>query len=163
MSLWHLKNLNTDERTGRTEIHRIVCYFARYLPASFCPINSVKVDLRARDHSRRDFKFGVGEAISVKFWVKMGDNQAGQSTNVFLLAGISIITCVIIHFIYKTIFGSKKKEGQNHEVESDSGKAWEFVDNENHEVIVSDMMIAHVYLCLAGGLHVRFFFHANGW
>lgn len=51
----------------------------------------------------------------------MGDNQAGQNINSFLLVGFTIVSCVILHFIYNFIFGNKKKE-ENHEVESDSGK-----------------------------------------
>ncbi|KAG6443751.1 transducin beta-like protein 2 isoform X2 [Manduca sexta] len=51
----------------------------------------------------------------------MGDVQAGQNTNTFILAGITILSCVILHFLYKTIFGSEKKEAQTHEKETDLG------------------------------------------
>lgn len=52
----------------------------------------------------------------------MGDIQAGQNFNVFLLAGTTIFVCVILHFVYKTVFKSKKKEALKHEIESDTGK-----------------------------------------
>lgn len=51
----------------------------------------------------------------------MGDIEAGLNTNVFILAGFTILSCVIIHFLYKTIFGAEKKEALNHEVASDLG------------------------------------------
>lgn len=52
----------------------------------------------------------------------MGDIHAGQNLNMFLMAGITIFSCVILHFIYKIAFSSKKKEALKHEVESDTGK-----------------------------------------
>ncbi|CAH0715565.1 unnamed protein product, partial [Brenthis ino] len=48
----------------------------------------------------------------------MGYTEAGQKINAYMLAGITVILCVILHFIYKTIFGNKKSEVQNHEAES---------------------------------------------
>ncbi|XP_053609163.1 transducin beta-like protein 2 isoform X2 [Plodia interpunctella] len=57
----------------------------------------------------------------------MGDNNAGQTMDVFVLAGITLAVCVIIHFIYKT-FGSKQKEAIEHETESN-------LDSPNEEAI----------------------------
>ncbi|KAL0838856.1 hypothetical protein ABMA28_016884 [Loxostege sticticalis] len=48
----------------------------------------------------------------------MGDIEAGQNTNVFFLVAVTVTTCVIIHLIYKTIFGSKKNEALENETES---------------------------------------------
>ncbi|XP_013186872.1 transducin beta-like protein 2 isoform X2 [Amyelois transitella] len=48
----------------------------------------------------------------------MGDINAGLNMNVFLLAGITLVVCVILHFIYKTIFGSKQKETSENATES---------------------------------------------
>lgn len=52
----------------------------------------------------------------------MGDILAGQNTNVFLIGGFTLLLCVIVHFVYKIAFKSKKKEAIKHEIESDSGK-----------------------------------------
>lgn len=51
----------------------------------------------------------------------MGDIQAGQNLNVFLISGITIIFCVALHFVYKIVFSNKKKEALKHEVEPDTG------------------------------------------
>ena len=59
-----------------------------------------------------------------EFLVKMGDNHAGQNTNVFLIGGITFFLCVIIHFVYKIASKNKKKEALQHEIESDSGKIY---------------------------------------
>lgn len=53
--------------------------------------------------------------------------EAGQKINAYMLAGITVILCVILHFIYKTIFGTKKSEVQNHEAESVTGRIRIFV------------------------------------
>lgn len=52
----------------------------------------------------------------------MGDIEAGLNTNVFILIATAVITSVIIHFLYKTIFGSKKEEALEHETESNQSK-----------------------------------------
>lgn len=52
----------------------------------------------------------------------MGGNLAGQNVNVFLLGGVTIFFCVILHFVYKIVFKSKKKEALQDENESNSGK-----------------------------------------
>lgn len=52
----------------------------------------------------------------------MGDIHAGQNTKLFLIGGITFFICVLIHFVYKIAFKSKKNEAPEHEVESDSGK-----------------------------------------
>lgn len=54
--------------------------------------------------------------------MKMGDIEAGQNTNVFFLVAVTVTTCVIIHLIYKTIFGSKKNEALENETESNQSK-----------------------------------------
>ncbi|CAG5046130.1 unnamed protein product [Parnassius apollo] len=64
----------------------------------------------------------------------MGDFQAGLSMNVFLLGGITILLCVVIHFIYKTIFSDKKREA-SFITESDSGAQ---VDNTASESVVTE-------------------------
>ncbi|RVE49586.1 hypothetical protein evm_005814 [Chilo suppressalis] len=43
---------------------------------------------------------------------------AGLNTNVFFLAIVALLTCIILHFLIKTIFGIKKKEAQVCETES---------------------------------------------
>ncbi|XP_059048491.1 exonuclease GOR isoform X1 [Achroia grisella] len=48
----------------------------------------------------------------------MGDFNAGLNTNVFLTVGITVFLGIIINLIYKTIFGSKKKETIKHETEN---------------------------------------------
>ncbi|XP_046966308.1 exonuclease GOR-like isoform X1 [Vanessa cardui] len=48
----------------------------------------------------------------------MGFTEAGQNMNAFILAGITVVLCVILHFIYKTIFGNTTSEVQNHEAEN---------------------------------------------
>ncbi|CAG9786723.1 unnamed protein product [Diatraea saccharalis] len=48
----------------------------------------------------------------------MGDIEAGLNTNVFVLAVIAILSCTILHYLFKTIFGNKKKEAQVHQTES---------------------------------------------
>ncbi|XP_061716088.1 transducin beta-like protein 2 isoform X2 [Cydia pomonella] len=50
----------------------------------------------------------------------MVDIQAGQNTNVFLLAGITVLVCAIAHFIYKRL-GRKNEEAVEHESEKDAG------------------------------------------
>ncbi|XP_035439906.2 transducin beta-like protein 2 isoform X2 [Spodoptera frugiperda] len=60
----------------------------------------------------------------------MGGNLAGQNVNVFLLGGITIFFCVILHFVYKIVFKSKKKEALQDENESNSGAPAEEVSSE---------------------------------
>ncbi|XP_063383996.1 transducin beta-like protein 2 isoform X2 [Cydia fagiglandana] len=50
----------------------------------------------------------------------MVDIQAGQNSNVFLLAGITVLVCAIAHFIYK-LLGRKNEEAVEHESEKDTG------------------------------------------
>lgn len=52
----------------------------------------------------------------------MGNSEAGQKMNVYIIAGFTIVLCVILHFIYKTIFGNRKSEAQNDETESVTGR-----------------------------------------
>ena len=54
--------------------------------------------------------------------MNMGYTEAGQKMNAYILAGFTIVLCVILHLIYKTIFGNKKCEVQNHEAESVTGR-----------------------------------------
>lgn len=54
--------------------------------------------------------------------MKMGYTEAGQKMNAYIVAGFTIALCVIIHFIYKIVFGNKKCEVQNHEAESVTGR-----------------------------------------
>ncbi|KAM3965171.1 RNA exonuclease 1 homolog isoform 2-T2 [Aphomia sociella] len=63
----------------------------------------------------------------------MGDIHAGQNINAFLLAGITIFICIVLHFIYKTIFGSKKKEILKNESENDIGAPSEEVASETNQ------------------------------
>ncbi|XP_075978394.1 transducin beta-like protein 2 isoform X2 [Anticarsia gemmatalis] len=65
----------------------------------------------------------------------MGDIQAGQNLNVFLMGGITIFLCVILHFAYKIVFKGKKKEALKHEIESDSGAP---VEETNSETTVTE-------------------------
>lgn len=51
----------------------------------------------------------------------MGDIQAGENLNLYMMAGITILFCVIVHFVYNIVFKSKKKEALQ-QVESDTGK-----------------------------------------
>ncbi|XP_026761896.1 exonuclease GOR-like isoform X1 [Galleria mellonella] len=60
----------------------------------------------------------------------MGDIQAGLNTNVFLVAGITVFLCILIHFVYKTFFGSKKKEIFKDEAENNLGAPAEEVVSE---------------------------------
>ncbi|CAG4955937.1 unnamed protein product [Colias eurytheme] len=39
--------------------------------------------------------------------------------NVFLAIALTILSCIVIQFIYKIVFGSKKDESQKHETEND--------------------------------------------
>ncbi|CAH2096218.1 unnamed protein product [Euphydryas editha] len=48
----------------------------------------------------------------------MGITELSQNMNAFILAAITVVLCVILHFIYNTIFGNKKSEVQNHEAEN---------------------------------------------
>ncbi|KAJ2949030.1 hypothetical protein O0L34_g5972 [Tuta absoluta] len=63
----------------------------------------------------------------------MGDNQAGSDTNVFLLAGFTIIFGVLLHFIYKIAFARKKEEALQDEAESEAAP-----ERKNSETTVSD-------------------------
>uniref|UniRef100_A0A1E1WND9 Transducin beta-like protein 2 n=1 Tax=Pectinophora gossypiella TaxID=13191 RepID=A0A1E1WND9_PECGO len=49
----------------------------------------------------------------------MGDNQAGEYTNLFVLGSVTLIIGIIIQIIYKTIFRGKKNEALKTEVESE--------------------------------------------
>ncbi|XP_072949202.1 transducin beta-like protein 2 isoform X3 [Epargyreus clarus] len=52
----------------------------------------------------------------------MEDVQAGQTQSAFFVIGITVLTCVILHLIYKTIFGSGNDgEVEKHDTEIDSG------------------------------------------
>lgn len=55
----------------------------------------------------------------------MGELQAGQNINTFIWAGITVLSCVLIHFLYKIIFGSKKEEPIDDEKSSDLGKLYD--------------------------------------
>ncbi|XP_034832316.1 transducin beta-like protein 2 isoform X2 [Maniola hyperantus] len=48
----------------------------------------------------------------------MGNFEAGQKMNVYIMAGFTVIICVILHFLYKIIFRNRKCEPQNVETES---------------------------------------------
>lgn len=48
----------------------------------------------------------------------MGAFEAGLTANMSLITAITVIVCVIMHFLIKSIFGSKKKEALVHEPES---------------------------------------------
>ncbi|CAH2048634.1 unnamed protein product, partial [Iphiclides podalirius] len=50
----------------------------------------------------------------------MEDLKAGQNLNVFLLGGVTILLCFILHFVYKTIFSNNNREASL-TTESDSG------------------------------------------
>lgn len=52
----------------------------------------------------------------------MGDIQAGQNSNVYLLAGITILICAIAHFIYKIVLARRKEEAVDDETETETGK-----------------------------------------
>lgn len=69
----------------------------------------------------------------------MGDFQAGQNLNMFLLAGITIFCSILLHFIYKIAFQSKKKEALKHEVENDTGAP---VEEANSETTVTETRVS---------------------
>ncbi|XP_039753111.1 exonuclease GOR-like isoform X1 [Pararge aegeria] len=48
----------------------------------------------------------------------MGYFEAGKTMNVYIMAGLTVFLCVILHFIYKTIFGNRKCEVQSDETKS---------------------------------------------
>lgn len=48
----------------------------------------------------------------------MGITEPSQNMNAFILAGITVVFCVIMHFIYNTFVGNKRSEVQNHEAEN---------------------------------------------
>lgn len=52
----------------------------------------------------------------------MGDIEAGRNTNVFILIATAVFVCVILHILFKIIFGSKKKEAVEHETETNQSK-----------------------------------------
>lgn len=52
----------------------------------------------------------------------MGITEPSQNMNAFILAGITVVFCVIMHFIYNTFVGNKRSEVQNHEAENVTGR-----------------------------------------
>lgn len=55
----------------------------------------------------------------------MGDIYVDSSMSMLLVTGMTILISVILHFIYKTVFGSKKNEALNHITESNLGKFYD--------------------------------------
>ncbi|VVC87722.1 unnamed protein product [Leptidea sinapis] len=44
---------------------------------------------------------------------------AGQAMNVILLVGVTVLSCILIHYLFKIFFGGKKSENKKHKAESE--------------------------------------------
>lgn len=64
----------------------------------------------------------------------MGEIQAGLNTNGFLLAGGTIFLCVLLNYLYKTVFCNKKNEALIHETQSDIGVSSEEASSESGSI-----------------------------